>query len=410
MAARVDLGAGAELVAELEALVDKHPLREGLWASLDHRALPGRSSGRCPCGLRPGAAAARRRARRRAGSRCCAPWSGTSCRSATRWGRPRARGVPPRATCHRHPRAPWAVSPSSPSSSTRRDAPRGGGPRPGRRRQDPARAGGRPRLEAPGGVWLVRLDALEAPAEVERLVAETLRVPGGPSRPARPARRVTHGPRARQLRARRRRTWRARDRLLDAVPRAQVLATSQVPLGIAEEHTAPLAPLSHEDAVALFPSRAAAARPLTVDDAAVALVDELCRSLDGLPLAIELAAARVRSLSLADLARRLDDRFALLRDPSSTRAGPSPDARRRHRVELRPAVPRRPARAVGAVLLRRRRLPRRGPARHGRPRRPRAVGGRHDRPAGRPFAGPRRGGGGRGGALPPARQHQGLCR
>ncbi len=49
------------------------------------------------------------------------------------------------------------------------------------------------------------------------------------------------------------------------------------------------------------------------------LVEEVCRSLDGLPLAIELAAARVRSLSVRDIARRLDDRFALLQDPSSHR-------------------------------------------------------------------------------------------
>jgi predicted ATPase len=72
--------------------------------------------------------------------------------------------------------------------------------------------------------------------------------------------------------------------------------------------------------VALFSSRAQAMRRQFVLDAeTTALVGEVCRSLDGLPLAIELAAARVRSLSVREIARRLDDRFALLTDPSSHR-------------------------------------------------------------------------------------------
>src|SRR6185312_13589307 len=54
------------------------------------------------------------------------------------------------------------------------------------------------------------------------------------------------------------------------------------------------------------------------------VVEQLCQALDGLPLAIELAAARVRSLSVREIARRLDDRFALLRDPTSR----SPERRR----------------------------------------------------------------------------------
>ena len=81
-----------------------------------------------------------------------------------------------------------------------------------------------------------------------------------------------------------------------------------------------LAPLALADAVELFtPSgrlRSAAQRASsTADDA----VHELCRSLDGLPLAIELAAARTKTLSIEEITRRLDDRFNVLSDPTSRR-------------------------------------------------------------------------------------------
>lgn len=96
-----------------------------------------------------------------------------------------------------------------------------------------------------------------------------------------------------------------------------VLTTSRAPLGIAAEHVYALDQLSHEDAESLFRLRARAARPgVTLHPAAVrAVVDRL----DGLPLAIELAAAKVRALSVDDIATRLADRFALLqgRDPSA---------------------------------------------------------------------------------------------
>ena len=108
--------------------------------------------------------------------------------------------------------------------------------------------------------------------------------------------------------------------LLDAVPRLRVLATSQAPLGLEDEHQHQLQPLTQEQSVTLFVRRAQELRRQFVLDAATtAAVEEVCRSLDGLPLAIELAAARVRSLSVRDIARRLDDRFALLRDPNSRR-------------------------------------------------------------------------------------------
>jgi len=109
--------------------------------------------------------------------------------------------------------------------------------------------------------------------------------------------------------------------LLDAAPRLRVLATSQAPLGLEDEHLYQLEPLSQEESVTLFVRRAREQRrSLRLDPATTTVVEEVCRSLDGLPLAIELAASRVRSLSVRDIARRLEDRFALLRDPSSHRA------------------------------------------------------------------------------------------
>ena len=86
-----------------------------------------------------------------------------------------------------------------------------------------------------------------------------------------------------------------------------------------------LEPLTQEESITLFVGRAQQQRrQFALDPATVAAVAEVCQSLDGLPLAIELAASRVRSLSVPDIARRLDDRFAILRDPNSRR----PDRRR----------------------------------------------------------------------------------
>src|ERR1700742_2317677 len=79
------------------------------------------------------------------------------------------------------------------------------------------------------------------------------------------------------------------------------------------------------ESVQLFTYRAAEIRrQFVLDDDTAPVVEQLCQALDGLPLAIELAAARVRSLSVREIARRLDDRFALLRDPTSR----SPERRR----------------------------------------------------------------------------------
>jgi predicted ATPase len=107
--------------------------------------------------------------------------------------------------------------------------------------------------------------------------------------------------------------------LLTRCPGLTILATSREPLGVPGESVRPVDPLSPEQARRLFAERAAAVRPdagaLLRDEEAVA---EICRRLDGLPLAIELAAARLRLLTPRQIADRLDDRFRLLTSGSRT--------------------------------------------------------------------------------------------
>ncbi|WP_433419543.1 ATP-binding protein [Microtetraspora malaysiensis] len=99
----------------------------------------------------------------------------------------------------------------------------------------------------------------------------------------------------------------------------RVLTTTRSPLAIAAEHVYPLPQLGTGDAVELFRDRATAARPgVRLDEEDVRAV---VARLDGLPLAIELAAAKVRVMSPVEIARRLEDRFALLR--GGDRSAPS---------------------------------------------------------------------------------------
>src|SRR4051794_22006585 len=108
-------------------------------------------------------------------------------------------------------------------------------------------------------------------------------------------------------------------RLLDAAPGLRILCTSQVPLDVDGEVVFELAPLALDDAVELFTRRAKPQRGSGTTVAADDVVQDLCRSLDGLPLAIELAAARTKTLSVEEITRRLDDRFSVLSDPTSRR-------------------------------------------------------------------------------------------
>ena len=131
--------------------------------------------------------------------------------------------------------------------------------------------------------------------------------------------------------------------LLGRCRRLRILATSREPLGMLGEALSPVPPLGvprpwapaaealASPAVRLFADRASAARPdFAVTDGNVAAVAAICSRLDGLPLAIELAAARLRALTAEQVAARLDDRFRLLTGGSRT-------ALPRHRT-LRAAV------------------------------------------------------------------------
>ncbi|MEW1772689.1 BTAD domain-containing putative transcriptional regulator [Streptomyces sp. NPDC086777] len=109
--------------------------------------------------------------------------------------------------------------------------------------------------------------------------------------------------------------------LLTHCPGLTVLATSREPLGVPGESVRPVEPLAPEQARRLFEERAVAVRPGTgtgSEPGDSAAVDEICRRLDGLPLAIELAAARLRLLTPRQIADRLDDRFRLLTAGSRT--------------------------------------------------------------------------------------------
>jgi predicted ATPase/DNA-binding SARP family transcriptional activator len=173
-----------------------------------------------------------------------------------------------------------------------------------------AMATGRALSGVPGGVWLARLEAAQTADDVLDTVIAALNVTGGEAALLERLRRagglvildncehVVQGAAA------------LAERLLDAAPGLRILCTSQVALDIDGETVVELMPLSLSDAVELFTRRAA--RPGDLGE-----VHDLCRSLDGLPLAIELAAARTKTLSVQEIGRRLDDRFTVLTDPTS---------------------------------------------------------------------------------------------
>ncbi|AZM54112.1 AfsR family transcriptional regulator [Streptomyces sp. WAC 01529] len=106
--------------------------------------------------------------------------------------------------------------------------------------------------------------------------------------------------------------------LLTHSPGLTILATSREPLGVPGESVRPVEPLPPDPAYRLFAERATAVRPGFDPEEDAGAVAEICRRLDGLPLAIELAAARLRLLAPRQIADRLDDRFRLLTSGSRT--------------------------------------------------------------------------------------------
>ena len=184
----------------------------------------------------------------------------------------------------------------------------------------------------PDGVWLVELAALADPALVPQTVAAVFNMREMPAQPIATA--LATALRGRSLLlvldncehlldA----CARLVDALLRACPELQVLATSREALGITGEmawrvpslpvpdpdELPPLAELEQNPAVRLFVERAAAVQPefaLIARNAAA--VAQVCQRLDGIPLALELAAARIEALTVEQLAARLDQRFRLL--------------------------------------------------------------------------------------------------
>lgn len=186
------------------------------------------------------------------------------------------------------------------------------------------------RRSFPGGVRLVELAALEDPALLVQTVAEVLSVNDHSTRP--PLDALVERLRGRQ-------TLIVLDNcehvlaecavlvdtLVRALPDLRVLTTSRQALGIDGEQIVelaplampapgdPAAPLAESDAVRLFAERAAAVVPeFEVTEENEEAVAEICRRLDGLPLAIEMAAVRLRVLSVSQVLERLGDRFRLL--------------------------------------------------------------------------------------------------
>ncbi len=169
------------------------------------------------------------------------------------------------------------------------------------------------------GVWLVDLAPITNPVVVPLTVARTLGLPDQPGRSTMEILESFIGERDMLL---------LLDNcehlldacgqliveLFDACPHLTILTTSREPLGLAGELTWRVPSLSlHDEAVELFTDRARRTRPdFGVTDDNVAVVIEICRRLDGMPLAIELAAARTRALSLRQIVDSLHDRFRLL--------------------------------------------------------------------------------------------------
>ncbi|MFF4321590.1 ATP-binding protein [Streptomyces sp. NPDC001568] len=186
------------------------------------------------------------------------------------------------------------------------------------------------------GVWLAELSGVRDPALLEFTLAEALGLTDHTTRPPRTV-LAEHLARRRLLlvvdgfEQLVEETAELLAELLRRSPGLRVLATGRRTLGVEGEQVFPLAPLDPAGALELLVGRAAAADPaFAVTEANRPLLTELCARLDGIPLALELAAGRLRTLSPAQVLARLEDRFALL--TGGARGAPA-----RHRA-LRTAI------------------------------------------------------------------------
>ncbi|NGN70466.1 protein kinase, partial [Streptomyces sp. A7024] len=186
------------------------------------------------------------------------------------------------------------------------------------------RAGARAQAEEvfSDGVWLVELSPLQDSALLAHTVAGALRLSDATARPALEVLGEWLADKALLLILDTCEHLidgcaRLISSLLSVAPGLRVLATSRQPIGVPGEQVIPVSPLPTEaEAVRLFTDRAATASPgfalHAADRQATAAVTDLCRDLDGLPLAIELAAGQLHAMSLEQLTERLRVRFDTL--------------------------------------------------------------------------------------------------
>ncbi|WP_344056976.1 AfsR/SARP family transcriptional regulator, partial [Microbispora corallina] len=349
--ARLALGDPAALVAELDGLAAAHPLRERLWA-LRMRALD--AAGRTAVAL-----AVYDDLRRTLADALGADPSPEvrALHVSILRGAPRHRSPSDARQAAEPSTAPPAALPVPLTSFVGReeDLARLAALVPGTRLVTLTGPGGAgktrlacevaARVEMPGGIWPVDLAAVHDPARVPSAVAAALGVRDTSQRDTsqRDGARGTVERLAEALRERRalivldtcehlvEACARLAEELLGRCPGLRVLATSREPLAVTGEVLHPVGPLavppegvsvaeaSRFPAVRLFLDRAAAVRPgFALTEATLPAVAEVCRRLDGLPLALELACARLRTLPLEEIARRLEDRFRLLTAGSRT--------------------------------------------------------------------------------------------
>jgi predicted ATPase len=185
-------------------------------------------------------------------------------------------------------------------------------------------AAARLREQHPGGAWLIELAGVTDPEGVAPAAVAALGAAGsavsGPDPSGLPADRIVQHLAGRSLVVVLDNCEHVIDQaatltqaLVAALPGLRLIATSREPLGILGELVIPILGLAPECAAELFVDRACAVqRGFESDGAATIVIEGICDQLDGLPLAIELAAARLRALPLSTLAERLDDRFSLL--------------------------------------------------------------------------------------------------